>query len=76
MQRHDDQKASGLFLGSDPVDGDIFERKAMGDKDGGKDLGGHGPKDTGDADGSDKGDADGSDKGDGGADSRDADGKD
>ena len=62
MKRHDKKDASGLFLGSEPLDGGAHERKAMGDRDG-KDLGGKGPKDSGDDDSSDKGDSDSSDKG-------------
>jgi hypothetical protein len=81
--KRDEKHASGLFLGSEPLEGEAHERKAISDRDG-KDLGGEGPKDSGDDDASDKsdsdssdeGDSDGSDKGDGEDDSRDADGKD
>jgi hypothetical protein len=75
MKRHDEdtdrQKASGLSLGSEPIDG-MRDRRAMatGDDDSSD------RKDKGDDDSSDKGDTDTTDKGDGGADSRDADGKD
>ncbi len=89
MKTTDEKDKSGLFLGSEPLDGGAHERQAKADT-GGKDLGGHGPKDSndddatdkgadgtdGDSDGVDKGDSDGVDKGDGGADSRDADGRD
>jgi hypothetical protein len=89
MKTEDEIGASGLFLGSEPLEGGEHERRAASDRDG-KDLG-HGPKDTsdddstdkgadgtdgGDSDGSDGADSDGTDKGHGGADSRDADGRD
>jgi hypothetical protein len=57
MKRQDEKDASGLCLGSEPLDGGAHERKAMGDRDG-KDLGGRSPKDSGDSDSRDKGESD------------------
>ncbi len=80
MKTEDEKSASGLFLGSEPLDGGAHERQAK-DQDT-KDHA-HGPKDSADDDSTDKGadgtdgDSDGADKGDSdGTDKGDADGKD
>jgi hypothetical protein len=69
----DAQQPSGLLLGSEPIDGMVYDRAAAGQLDDGKDVGGPGGKDTGDDDSGDHGDSDGSDKSE---DTGDADGKD
>jgi hypothetical protein len=71
LKKSDDldlQQGSGLFIGSEPIDG--TRRMAKHDDDG-TDVG-----DKGDDDSTDTGDSDGTDKGDGGDDSHDTDGKD
>ena len=83
MKPEDEKSTSGLFLGSEPLDGGAHERHA---KDHDTKDHAHGPKDTGDDDSTDKGadgidgDSDGTDEGDSdgtdGVESQDADGKD
>jgi len=67
----DTQTRSGLFIGSEPIEG-TQGRRASGKADDDATDG----KDTGDDDSGDKGDTDSTDKGDGGDDSTDSDGKD